>query len=84
MIIHDCLNIKVGKYYVVLSDLYRSGDIVVYTGTVIKASYHYDSFEEWQFKDNRGKLFSSDIRYKDLSGKIRTLYKNEMKSQKSR
>lgn len=81
-IVHPTELIK-QKWYCTLLPLFHSthkgNEIIVPQGAIVKVDYIFKGHEYVSLINHTGGLYSKDIKFSELQGKLRDVYKNEHK-----
>lgn len=81
-IVHPTELIKQEWYYTLLplfNSTHKGNDIVVPQDAVVKVDYIFTGYEAVSLRKRTGGLYGKDIKFSELQGKLREVYKNEHK-----
>lgn len=81
-IVHPTELLKQECYYTLLplfNRTHKGTEIVVPQGVVVKVDYIFTSYEDVSLRKHTGGLYGKDIKFSELQGKLREVYKNEHK-----
>lgn len=81
-IVHPTELIKHNWYYTLLplfNRTYKGTEIVVPQYAVVQVDYIFTRYEDVSLRKHTGGLYGKDIKFSELQGKLREVYKNEHK-----
>lgn len=71
------------KWYYTLLPLFcsthKGNEIIVPQGTIVKVKFIFTDYEDVSLRGTSGGLYSKHIKFSELQGKLRDVYKNEHK-----